>query len=98
MLVSRDGRPHLALPPLLDQLIASCQHGTALDALLRAGELECLLADAASPAQAIVAEITDRAAEAVCGGEFDRRLATAALERIPSAELSVSGSASVPEG
>jgi hypothetical protein len=95
MLVFRDGRRQLAVPPLLDQLSASCRQGSVLEALLRAGELECLLADVGSSAESIVAEITDRAADALCGGDFDRS-AACALPRI--AELPASGSASVPEG
>lgn len=73
MLVFRDGRRAVPGRRTCEQLAGSLQRlGGSADelpeALLRAGELECALADAASPAEHKVAELTDSLATALIAG------------------------------
>src|SRR5919204_3628366 len=77
MLVFRDGRRQVEGPALLSQFVGIlkylCGSGTIcheaiLDALLRAGELECALADSASADLDRIASITDAIAENLVSG------------------------------
>jgi hypothetical protein len=104
MLVFREGGRRVALRPLLEQLMAGCRrvrlggHGDAvLGALLRAGELECALADAESPAAGIVGEATDALAATLLGGGFDGAVLSG-LEGLSAAEIPEYGVVSAPEG
>jgi len=103
MLVFRDGRRELAVPPLSQESISACRRVASGDrtavlaALLRAGELECLLLDADSPAAEAVAAVTDSLAAALAGGDLDRA-PFARLERIAVEALPPLASGSVPEG
>jgi hypothetical protein len=104
MLVFREGGRRVALRPLLEQLMAECRrvrlrrHGDAvLAALLRAGELECALADAGSPAAAIIAEATNSLAAALLGGGFDGAV-LAELESLAAVDVPEYGVVSAPEG
>ena len=78
MLVFRDGRQAVNGPRLLKELTTSLQQvssvstptrGSLIDALLRAGELECALADARDPASAPLAELTDALAAGLVAGD-----------------------------
>ncbi len=75
MLVFREGRRTVPGPALcdqfrvsLDQLSSSASPDKVLDALLRAGELECALADAESPLAVSVAATTDALAAWLVNG------------------------------
>ena len=101
MLVFRDGRRRRAVRPLLEQLTLACRGafarpGEALAVLLRAGELECGLADANSPAAAKIAALSDAAADALVAG----RTLPAALagDLAGLADLPEHIDGSVPEG
>src|SRR4051812_10750911 len=104
MLVFRDGARRVALRPLLAQLVESCRrasgadHAAVLAALLRAGGLECALADADSPAAVPIARVTDALADAlVAGSALDA--ASVALLRNPSlGDVPEFGRLSAPEG
>src|SRR5690348_10799285 len=74
MWVFREGRSVLSGGKVLEDLRHSLgvlattdSEDQAVDALLRAGELECALADAASPHAERVAQLTDRLAEHLLG-------------------------------
>lgn len=71
MLVFRENRvavsTHLLVRALAESL-ASADGDVLLDGLLRAGELECALADVGSPAAAQVANVTDALARQVVNG------------------------------
>jgi hypothetical protein len=90
MLVFRDGREHVSGPRLLDGFLAawsraasstSFNQDSIADALLRAGELECALADAGSAAAADMARVTDTLAAALAS--HARADHSAGLERLP---------------
>jgi hypothetical protein len=77
MLVFRDGRQTVNGPRLLAELseglrqlssTSTLRVSLVVDALLRAGELECALADARDPAARALAETTDRLAAALVKG------------------------------
>jgi len=104
MLVFREGRRvHSgsalleALVPLFRQLSVgpASQPDRLMEALLRSGELECGLADAASPHAAGMAAVTDALAEMLLGRRVD---CSKLLERltaiVPPAQITVS----TPEG
>ena len=64
------------------ELVAeSTRRGDALDALLRAGELECALLDEGERAARELAEWTDAAADALVRGERLAMRPTPAIER-----------------
>jgi hypothetical protein len=77
MYVFRDGRIPVCGNSLLDDLAAALLHthssaerdarNSLLDALLRAGEMECALQDAASPQAALLARIADQLAAKLLG-------------------------------
>ena len=75
MLVFRDGRQTVSGRERLRDLVQSirglpadtCEPESLLDALMRAGELECALADAGSDAARVVARVTDALAEVLLG-------------------------------
>jgi len=96
MLVFRAGRRQVAVRRLLEQLRTLCP----LDALLRAGELECGLADAGAPATEPAAALTGSLSElllAPAASSFARASACAEdLCRLP--DLPDSVVVSVPEG
>lgn len=81
MLVFRDGRERVCGPRLLHDFLGVLRRAASnptykrddmLDALLRAGELECALVDAGSAATAEIARATDTLAAAlVCGTRPD---------------------------
>ncbi len=108
MLVFRDGARRVALRPLLEQLVSCCRGVSAagaearLEALLRAGELECALADEGSAAAEEVGGVTDALADAVAAGspESDGVSGEAlrALEAVLGEDLPETGRVSVPEG
>lgn len=99
MLVFRDGRRRVAVRPLLSQLETSCRAaaqgapGAALDALLRAGELECGLADAGAASAAALSSLTDELASALVEGRAPR-IGAGALPASTPATISIS----IPEG
>jgi hypothetical protein len=105
MLVFREGGRRVALRPLLEQLMAGCRRvrlgghdaDAALAALLRAGGLECALADLGSPAAAVVAEATDALAAPLLSGGFDGAV-LARLEGLAAADIPEHGLISAPEG
>ena len=104
MLVFRDGGRRVALRPLLEQLVTSCRRARAGDdheawlaGLLRAGELECGLADAESAEAARVARVTDALADALLGSPFDASVLTR-LESLSPESLPNAAMLSVPEG
>src|SRR5919204_2604410 len=79
MLVFRDGRRQVEGPALLSQFVGilkylcgsgTISHEAILDALLRAGELECALADSASADLDRIASITDAIAENLASGNL----------------------------
>lgn len=98
MLVFRENR--VSVPArLLVGTLAEKLHGAAdreilLDCLLRAGELECGLADASSPAAAQVAAVTDASADALVSATALRAekmgAVLGALELPPSLQISPS--------
>lgn len=110
MLVFRDGRRSLAVRPLLEQLEESCRraassgtHGegeAALDALLRAGELECGLADAEYKGAAVAAALTDALSELLLTSETSSfaRLSNRAEALCRLSNLPERVAVSVPEG
>src|SRR5690349_16204066 len=77
MLVYRDGKLRLLGPDLLRDVQSAFARAAAGDfdrdriitALIAAGELECALADAASPSLPAACAATDSAAEALLRGE-----------------------------
>ena len=99
MLVFRDGRRRVAVRTLHEQLQGRCHRaawgggGAVLDALLRAGELECGLADAGAAAAAEIARLTDELAEALVSGRASRGLPAALAGELPET-ITIS----VPEG
>src|SRR5512142_1992986 len=89
MFVFREGRRVVCARPLLDSLVAGLKaHASppvpgnlTLDLLLRAGELECALADAGSPHLSRMAKVTDNLASAlVCGRSLHVPLLVQSLE------------------
>jgi hypothetical protein len=84
--VFRDGRKSVSGAALLDELHTSLKklldsprlqiHERCLNALVRAGELESVLADAGSPAESALAPLTDALALALLSGDLSsvRRL------------------------
>ena len=95
MLVFRENRvavsTHLLARTLAEKIAAPDCEAT-LDALLRAGELECALADAGSPAAAQVAHVTDALSASVVNGRKHGPAALAgclgALEIPPTVKIS----------
>ncbi|HSE47995.1 MAG TPA: hypothetical protein VLA96_02175, partial [Terriglobales bacterium] len=89
MLVFRDGRRRVAVRTLHEQLQGTCRRAASgggdavLDALLRAGELECGLADAGAAAAAEVARLTDELAEALVSGRAPRGLPAGLAGELP---------------
>ena len=101
MLVFRDGRRRRAVRPLLEQLKLACRDasarpGEALAALLRAGGLECGLADANSAAAAKIAAVSDAAADALVARSALPALGTESLAAL--GETPEYTDISVPEG
>jgi hypothetical protein len=104
LLVFREDRSRITGPELkrslrqqLEEMEAMNGAGNALNALLRAGELECAVADAGSSSPDVYEDLTDRLAETLVSGraDFDLRALQQALARAPVPEqLSVSA----PEG
>lgn len=111
MLVYRDGKREVRAAELLDALCRSLRCAVAassrqlqdslIDALLRAGELECALTDAGDRSASLFAELTDALADALLSSRSDRidtsRLANY-LNRIAGTALPVTLSVSPPEG
>jgi len=89
MWVFRDGRSRVAGRSVL-QGLASALRGLGIspgrdaltNALLRAGELECALADAASPQAARLAGLTDQVAAALLDGELSHPVSPAGETRV----------------
>ena len=81
---SRDLLPTLSLIELLRAEIESLSGGgaSAIDALVRAGEIETGLADASSPAAIPMAAVVDLLAAAVCANSFDRQRLLQSLQEI----------------
>ncbi|UQA56393.1 phosphotransferase family protein [Polyangium aurulentum] len=105
MYVFRDGRRVTSIPRLRDELCAELsaiasvadvedRRRRALGALIRAGELECVLADRAAPEAAFVSRSTDALSGALLGGPLDGEAAEA-LARI---DVPASAELSAPEG
>jgi len=104
LLVFREDRRRVSGPDLkrslrkqLEEMEGMNGAGNALNALLRAGELECAVADAGSSSPQVYEDLTDRLAETLVSGraDLDLRALQQALARAPIQEqLSVS----VPEG
>lgn len=104
MLVFRDGRETVSGPKRLQELAGLLQRLSRpdsnnrvllLDALLRAGELECALADGGrTQAHARIAAVTDALAEGLVAGAADR-VSQSAVEGL---QVPDSISVSVPEG
>ncbi|HZU44817.1 MAG TPA: hypothetical protein VE994_19210 [Terriglobales bacterium] len=99
MLVFRENRVAVAthlLARTLAEPLASTDREALLDALLRAGELECSLADAGSPAAAQVAAVTDALARHVVNGRsYD---AAALIRSLGSLKFPAQVKISPPEG
>jgi hypothetical protein len=96
MLVFREGRRTVPGPALCDHFRASLDQLTShhvLDILLRAGELECALADAQSPLTASVAAVTDALSAGLVGGSPG-----APLTWTPDLQIPESLTISRPEG
>src|SRR4051812_43328668 len=104
MLVFRDGARRVALRPLLAQLMESCRRASSADsaavlaALLRAGEVECALADADSHAAVAIARVTDALACALVGGTALDAPSVAQLESVSLGDVPEFGRVSAPEG
>jgi hypothetical protein len=105
MYVFRDGRRVTSIPPLRDELCAEIAAIASVDdvehrrrrilgALIRSGELECVLADQASPEAAIMSGVTDALADALLGGPLDGEV-QASLARI---DVPAAAALSAPEG
>lgn len=103
MLVFRDGRRSVSGRELRDQLAEALRaaatggRGAVVTALLRAGELECALADAGSPSATTLAHITDDLALALLRGGAPAG-ACALLERADRLEVPSILSVSTAEG
>ena len=99
MLVFRENRvavsTHLLVRVLAESL-ASADPDALLDALLRAGELECALADAGSPAAAQVANVTDALARRLVNSHSCNEAAL--VHALPPLEVPAQVTISPPEG
>lgn len=107
MYVFRDGRRVTSIPRLRDELCAELgaldsvgdaeeRRRRLLGALLRAGEIECVLADRAAPEAAFLSGLTDTLADALAGhAKAPDRAAVAALARL---EVPAEAALSAPEG
>src|SRR5437868_8656987 len=99
MLVFREGRRLVAGPPVYRNFVSQLRDDRALsgerllELLLRAGELECALADAASPAARQIEGITDALADSMVSGA-PRQVSPHLEDRNVPRELTVSR----PEG
>ena len=104
MLVYREARRSAHTATLLEALrtaLARPLHtqDSLVAALLRAGELECALADAESAAQAVAARIADLVAEPLLRtSQFDVRDARALIEALAAQSLPSVVTISPPEG
>jgi hypothetical protein len=103
MIVFRDGRrcvcgPQLAfqLVRLLEKLTSGENDALMLEALLRAGELECALADQDHPSAALFSRITDALAASVV--RRSPLLADELIQAVQNTSLPETISVSVPEG
>src|SRR4051812_17556465 len=104
MLVFRDGGRKVALRPLLEQLVSGCRGVSAggnaearLAALLRAGELECALADAGSAAAGTLAGATDALAGSLLRRAFEAEMVQR-LESLLAQGVPEHARISAPEG
>jgi hypothetical protein len=109
MYVFRDGRRVTSIPRLRDELCAEIEAtASALDvedlrrrllgALIRSGEIECVLADRAAPDTAFMRRLTDALADALASGPrapLPDREAASALARI---DVPAEAQLSAPEG
>lgn len=102
LLAFREGRRARSGPALLRELSAAVERCSPADtegtveALLRAGELECALADAgAGPAVSVLERVTSDLADALLAGGFDR---AALIARLAQVTVPASLTLSVPEG
>ena len=107
MLVYRDGKREVRPAELRDALCLSVRRAVAsstqsedalLDALLRAGELECALTDAVSTSAPAFAELADALADQLCGPRAPSLGSRGVLDPITNAALPVTVRVSAPEG
>lgn len=87
LFVFRKSRDLLSTLSLIEQLRAEIESLTgggtsAIDALVRAGEIETGLADASSPAAVRMAALVDLLAAAVCASSFDRHRLLQSLQEV----------------